>query len=83
MSNRVLSYSELAIARLLQIYFYRGDQNWQRGTSFGCQKWSGRTDFGSKSGPGEPILAKFSAKIGPAGPTLGGTDFGVTELKTL
>ena len=35
---------------------------------FWQQKWSGK-----------PILAKFSAKIGPGGPTLGGTDrFGVT-----
>ena len=42
-----------------------------KGTSFGCQKWSGRTDFGSKSGPG-------GAKIGPAGTILCGNDFGVT-----
>ena len=49
----------------------RGDQFWLpklvRPDRFWQQKWSGG-----------PILAKFSAKIGPAGPILGGTDFGVT-----
>ena len=34
------------------------------GTDIGSLNWSGRTNFGSKSGP--------------AGPILGGTDFGVT-----
>jgi len=57
-----------------------GDRFWQGGTNFGCQNWSGRTDFGSKNWSGEPVLAGFSAKIGPAGPILGGTDFGVTLL---
>ena len=39
-----------------------------RGDHFWQQKWSGG-----------PILAGgFSAKISPAGPILGGTDFGVT-----
>ena len=41
----------------------------------------------AKIGPAAPLLAaivfwggpKFSAKIGLAGPILGGTDFGVTE----
>ena len=37
--------------------------------------WQEGTNFGSKSGPGGPILAAFSAKISPAGPILGGTDF--------
>ena len=49
-----------------------------RGISFDCQNWSGRTDYGSKSGPEGPILAKFSAKMGPARPILRGIDFGVT-----
>jgi len=55
-----------------------GDRFWQGGTNFGCQKWSGRTDFGSKNWFPGPVLAGFSAKIGSAGPILGGTDFGVT-----
>ena len=39
------------------------------------------TIFGSKSGPGGPVLAGFSAKISPAGPIFSrGTDFGVTGL---
>jgi len=45
-----------------------GDRFWQGGTNFGCQNWSGG-----------PVLVGFSAKIGPAGPILGGTDFGVTD----
>jgi len=49
-----------------------------RGTNLGCQNWSGWTDFGSKNWSGGPVLAGFSAKISPAGPILGGTDFGVT-----
>jgi len=49
------------------------------GTNFGCQNWSGRTDFGNQNWSGGPVLAGFSAKIGPAGPILGGTDFGVTS----
>jgi len=47
----------------------RGDQFSQGGTNFGSKNWSGG-----------PILAGFSAKIGPAGPILEGTDFGVTCL---
>jgi len=54
-----------------------------RGTNFGCQNWSGRTDFGSKNWSWGPVLAGFSVKIGPAGPILGGTDFGVTGLPAL
>ena len=50
--------------RLRHCCKFRRDQNWQRGTSFGCQNWSGRIDFGSKSGPEGPILAKVSGKIG-------------------
>ena len=38
-----------------------------RPDQFWQQKWSGG-----------PVLASFSAKIRPAGPILGGTDFGVT-----
>ena len=38
-----------------------------RGSTFGCQNWSGGTSFG-----------KIFAKIGPGGPILGGTNFGVT-----
>jgi len=54
-----------------------------RGTNFGCQDWSSRTDFGSKNWSRGPVLAGFSAKIGPARPILGGTDFGVTcQLQT-
>ena len=52
-----------------------------RGDHFGSQNRSGRTNFGSKSGPGGPVLADFSAKISPAGPILGGTDFGGTAQK--
>ena len=48
----------------------KGDQFWLpksvRPDLFWQQKWSGGTSF--------------SAKIGPAGPILGGTDFGVTVL---
>ena len=65
MSSQVLS--QLVIARLLQIYILQGNQNCQSGTNFGCQNWSDQTDSGSKSGPGEPILAKCSAKIDPLG----------------
>ena len=36
------------------------------------QKWSGGTGFG-----------RFPAKISPAGPILGGTDFGVTVQATI
>ena len=47
----------------------KGDQFWLpksvRPDQFWQQKWSGGTSF--------------SAKIGPAGPILGGTDFGVTD----
>ena len=39
------------------------------GDRFWQQNWSGG-----------PVLAGFSAKIGLAGPILGGTDFGVTGL---
>ena len=50
-----------------------GDHFWQpksvRPDQFWQQKWSG----------GGPVLADFSAKISPAGPILGGTDFGVTD----
>ena len=42
-----------------------GDKFWQGGPVLAA-KWSGGTSF--------------SAKIGPAGPILGGTDFGVTCL---
>ena len=55
-----------------------GDRFWQEGTIFGSQNRSGWTKFGSKSGPGGQVLAAFFAKISPAGPILGGTDFGVT-----
>jgi len=51
-----------------------------RGTIFGCQNWSGWTDFGSKNWSRGPVLAGFSAKIGPARLILGGTDFDVTVL---
>jgi len=57
-----------------------GDRFWQGGTNFGCQNWSGQTNFGSKNWSWGPVLAGFSAKIGPARPILGGTDFGVTGL---
>ena len=43
-----------------------------KGDQFWQQKWSGG-----------PVLAGFSAKIGPAGPILGGTDFGVTARPPL
>ena len=50
----------------------KGDQFWLRKLvrldRFWKQKWSGG-----------PVLAKVAAKIGPARPTLGRTDFGVTE----
>ena len=36
----------------------------------------------AKIGPAGPLLAKFSVKIGLAGPILGGTDFGVTDQAT-
>jgi len=45
---------------------------------WGDRFWQGGTNFGSKNWSGGPVLAAFSAKIGPAGPVLGGTDFGVT-----
>ena len=50
--------------------FYRGTKIGKGGTSIGCQNWSCQTDFGSKSGPGGPILAKFFAKISLARPIL-------------
>ena len=53
-----------------------GDCFWQGGTNFGCQNQSGETDFGCRNWSGGP----FFAKIGPGGPLLGGTDFGVTAL---
>ena len=34
----------------------------------------------AKSGPGDHFWQVFFAKIGPAGPIFGGTDFGVTVL---
>ena len=50
----------------------RGDHFWQpksvRPDQVWQQKWSGG-----------PVLADFPAKISPAGPILGGTDFGVTD----
>ena len=52
---------------LQSLVFAKGVQSWQGGTSFSCQNWSGQYDFGSKSGPGRSILAKFSTKIGSAG----------------
>jgi len=52
-----------------------------RGDQFWLPNWSGRTDFGSKNWSRGPVLADFSAKIGPAGPILGGADFGVTGHK--
>ena len=51
--------------------------------------WQWGPSFAAKIGPVRPILAakvvwgnnfgRFSARIGSAGPILGGTDFGVTE----
>ena len=52
----------------------RGNHFWQPKSvqldQFWQQKWSRGTGFG-----------RFFAKISPAGPILGGTDFGVTALK--
>ena len=73
-----LNHSWLAIPRLLQTCISQGGPKLARGTSFGCQNWFGQTDFGSKTGPEGPVLANVSAKIGLAGPILGGTDFGMT-----
>ena len=46
---------------------------------------SGRTDYGSKSGPGQLILAKITAEIGPAiaRPILRGTDFAMTGQRAI
>ena len=74
------SYTRIKLIRVTLLW---GDRFWQRETTFGSQKWSDRTDFGSKSGPGDQFWQVFSAKIGPAGPILGGTDFGVTGLRLL
>jgi len=52
-----------------------------RGNNFSCQNWSGLTNFGSKNWSGGPVLAGFLAKISPAGPILGETNFGVTGQK--
>ena len=56
---------------------------WQEGTNYNSQNWSsranfGKTNFGSKSGTAGPVLGGFTAKIGPAGSILWGTNFGVT-----
>ena len=53
-----------------------------RGDHFGSQNRSSRINFGSKSGPGGPVLAGFSAKISLARPILGETDFGLTDQLT-
>ena len=55
-----------------------GDHFWQGGTDFGSQNWSGGTDFSSQNWSGGTSFGNFFAKIGPGGPILGGTDFGVT-----
>ena len=76
--NLRLNHSWLAIPRLLQTYISqggpklaRGDQFWLpklvRPDRFWQQNWSGGTSFG-----------KNFCQNGPAGPIIGGTDFGMT-----
>ena len=58
MSIRVLSWLA-SDGYIVENLHFTGETKIDMGSSFGCQNWFGRIDFGAKSRPGDQFWQKF------------------------